>query len=121
MTSVSFLVNAACGTGEQIVLQGLDDVAAAAKYMMSAPGKDGNVWIPSAEGQHVCAGQLDATWTQSELGNLQGRALDLKSAYKQLARSPQDDWCSILAVCLRRKGQFVSLNQMPCRLGLSAQ
>ena len=27
-----FLVNAACGTGEQIVLQGLDDVAAAAKY-----------------------------------------------------------------------------------------
>lgn len=43
-----FLVNAACGTGEQIVLQGLDDVAAAAKYMMSAPGQDGNVWIPSA-------------------------------------------------------------------------
>lgn len=43
-----FLVNAACGRGEQIVLQGLDDVAAAAKYMMSAPGQDGNVWIPSA-------------------------------------------------------------------------
>ena len=33
-----------------------------------------------------------------ELKDLQGRALDLKSAYKQLARSPSDDWCSILAV-----------------------
>ena len=93
-----FLVNAACGTGEQIVLQGLDDVASAAKYMLSAPGKDGNIWVPSAEGKHVCAGPLEASWREAELGDLQGRALDLKSAYKQLARSPEDDWCPILAV-----------------------
>lgn len=101
-----FLVNAACGTGEQIVLQGLDDVASAAKCMLSAPGKDGNIWVPSAEGQHVCAGLLEASWREAELGDLQGRALDLKSAHKQLARSPEDDWCSIFGfVTMKQRGQ----------------
>jgi hypothetical protein len=93
-----FLVNAACGTGEQIVLQGLDDVAAAAKFMLGAPGSDGSIWLPSPEGEHVCWGSYDESWKMEELKDLQGRALDLKSAYKQLARSPDDDWCSILAV-----------------------
>ena len=93
-----YLVNAACGTGEQIVLQGLDDVASAAKYMMSAPGEDGMIWLPSVDGRHVCRGPFETSWKRDELGDLQGRALDLKSAYKQLARSPDDDWCSILAV-----------------------
>ena len=41
-----FLVNAACGTGEQIVLQGLDDVAAAARYMLGAAGTDTSIWLP---------------------------------------------------------------------------
>ena len=93
-----FMINAACGTGEQIVLQGLDDVASAAKYMMSAPGEDGSIWLPSLEGHHVCKGPFHSSWNRDELEDLQGRALDLKSAYKQLARSPEDDWCSILAV-----------------------
>ena len=30
--------------------------------------------------------------------SLQGRALDLKAAYKQLARHPKDSWASVLAV-----------------------
>jgi hypothetical protein len=93
-----FLVNAACGTGEQIVLQGLDDVASAAKYMLGAPGTDGSIWLPSPEGKHLCWGNYDENWKMEELKDLQGRALDLKSAYKQLARFPSDDWCSILAV-----------------------
>ena len=93
-----FLVNAACGTSEQIVLQGLDDVAAAAKYMLSAPGGDGNIWVPSKSGEHVCQGEFEASWKLDELQDLQGRAIDLKSAYKQLARHTEDNWCSILAV-----------------------
>ena len=56
-----FLVNAACGTGEQIVLQGLDDVASAAKYMLSAPGEDGNIWVPSAEGMS-CLQRSNGRW-----------------------------------------------------------
>ena len=93
-----FLVNASCGTGEQIVLQGLDDVAAAAKFMLSAPGSDGNIWTLSKEGEHVFCGRWDTSWSLDEMCDVQGQALDLKSAYKQLARSPVDDWCSILAV-----------------------
>ena len=93
-----FLVNAACGTGEQIVLQGLDDVAAAARYMLGAAGNDKSIWLPSPEGAHVCWGDRADDWALEELRDLQGRALDLKGAYKQLARAPEDDWCSILAV-----------------------
>ena len=100
-----FLVNASCGTGEQIVLQGLDDVAAAAKFMLSAPGHDGNIWTPSKEGEHICSGRRDPSWSLDEMCDVQGRALDLKSAYKQLARSPVDDWCSILAVLSPQDGQ----------------
>eukprot|EP00435_Cladocopium_sp_Y103_P001953 s3084_g1.t1 len=93
-----FLINSACGTGEQIVLQGLDDVASAAKYMVGATDGAGLIWLPSPEGEHVCCGNYDSSWSDQELGDLYGRALDLKSAYKQLVRDPQDDWCSILAV-----------------------
>ena len=93
-----FLVNAACGTGEQIVLQGLDDVAAAARYMLGAAGTDTSIWLPSPEGAHVCWGDRADDWAVEELRDIQGRALDLKGAYKQLARAPEDDWCSILAV-----------------------
>eukprot|EP00435_Cladocopium_sp_Y103_P072170 s444_g39.t1 len=93
-----FLVNSACGTSEQILLQGLDDVASAAKYMLSASSGDRGIWLPSDEGLHVYHGQVDESWTEDELRDLKGRALDLKSAYKQLARSSEDDWCSILAV-----------------------
>lgn len=93
-----FAVNAACGTGEQILLQGLDDVAAAAKYMLSGPSSSGEIWLPSIEGTYKHCGQLHPSWKQEELGDLYGRAMDLKSAYKQLARAPEDDWCSILAV-----------------------
>ena len=35
---------------------------------------------------------------QSLWHSLKGRALDLKAAYKQLARDPKDAWASILAV-----------------------
>ena len=93
-----FLVNAACGTSEQIVLQGLDDVAAAARYMLGTAGCDKSIWLPSTEGAHVCWGDRAEDWTTEELKDIQGRALDLKGAYKQLARAPEDDWCSILAV-----------------------
>lgn len=112
-----FLINAACGTGEQIVLQGLDDVASAAKYMLSAPGEDGNIWVPSAEGCHTCRGLYDAGWQRSELGDLQGRALDLKSAYKQLARSPEDDWCSVLAVWSPEKGETLFFESVALPFG----
>ena len=67
-------MNAACGTGEQIVLQGLDDVASAAKYMLGAPGADGSIWLPSPEGKHLCWGSYDENWKREELRDLQGRA-----------------------------------------------
>ena len=65
-----FAVNAACGAGEQILLQGLDDVAAAAKYMLSSTSTSGEIWLPSSEGTYKHCGHLHPSWTQEELGDL---------------------------------------------------
>ena len=93
-----FLVNSAVGGGEQIVLQGLDEVASVAKLMVGAAGKDGGIWMPSSLGEHVRSGVWDASWSSDQVTDVLGRAMGLKSAYKQLCRHPDDDWCSILAV-----------------------
>eukprot|EP00435_Cladocopium_sp_Y103_P053347 s684_g17.t1 len=45
-----------------------------------------------------CLGTLSKSWVDNEHRDLFGRCLDLKHAYKQLARSPQDSWSSVLAV-----------------------
>ena len=93
-----FLINSAVGAGEQIVLQGLDEVASVAKYMVGAAAEDGGIWLPSSLGEHVRSGVCDASWSHDQVTDVLGRAMDLKSAYKQLCRHPDDDWCSILAV-----------------------
>lgn len=75
-----FLVNASVTATEKLTLYGLDEIVNTAKFF------SGHAW---------CGAQspFDASWLQVE-----GRALDLKSAYKQLARHPADAWASILAV-----------------------
>eukprot|EP00435_Cladocopium_sp_Y103_P023589 s953_g5.t1 len=77
---------------------GLDDAAAAAKYMLSVSTDSRDIWLPSPSGEFEHCGELHNTWSPHELSDVRGRAMDLKSAYKQLARDPADDWCSILAV-----------------------
>ena len=86
-----FLVNASVTSTEKLALYGIDEVINTARFFM---GIDAITF--DCDGFPVLA-RCDSTgagpWKQ-----LQGRALDLKAAYKQLARHPDDAWAAVLAV-----------------------
>eukprot|EP00435_Cladocopium_sp_Y103_P062520 s739_g24.t1 len=87
-----FLINASVSSTEKLQLFGIDEVINTARTFLGCDCvtvDDTLSWIQQQPGvpHHV------ALWR-----SLQGRALDFKAAYKQLARSPGDAWASILAV-----------------------
>ena len=86
-----FLVNASVTSTEKLALYGIDEVINTARFFM---GIDAITF--DSEGFPMllqCGGARPVQWKE-----LQGRALDLKAAYKQLARHPEDAWASVLAV-----------------------
>eukprot|EP00435_Cladocopium_sp_Y103_P017790 s259_g4.t1 len=87
-----FLINASVSSTERLQLFGIDEVVNTARTFLACDFLQ-------------CDESLDwvatSPWLSSFQGpwrSIQGRALDLKAAYKQLARSPADSWASILAV-----------------------
>ena len=78
------LVNSTCTATDKIVLQDIDVVAQTARKFLEAL----------------------ASRRRADQRQLVGRALDLKSAYKQLASAPCDGWASILAVWRPDKQQY---------------
>ena len=94
-----FLINASMTSTERLQLFGIDEVVNTARAFMGSSFLEVNedfteVWGNSS--LRRCAGP----WK-----SLQGRALDLKAAYKQLARNPKDAWASILAVWNPHSGE----------------
>ena len=51
---------------------------------------------------------------------LRGRALDLRSAYKQLARHPEDDWASVLGVLDTENDRVVYFESFALPFGASS-
>lgn len=76
-----FLINDATSVEEKLDLEGIDQFAAFARF-----------WASEA-----LRLQLQHTGC-STAGDLKGRCMDLKAAYKQLARNPNHGWASIIAV-----------------------
>ena len=91
-----FLVNSAATCHEKIDLEGIDSICATARFFLGAPSLDGSWKIPAEEAP--CTGKLSPAWKGQHAADLYGRCLDLKHAYKQLARSPENGWASVLAV-----------------------
>ena len=87
-----FLVNASVTATEKLQLFGIDEVVNTARTFLGCDA----LQVDSDFNALRC----DPTWSSftGPWRNLSGRALDLKAAYKQLARSPADSWASILAV-----------------------
>ena len=92
-----FLINSSVTTTEKLALYGIDEVVNTARVFMGADliEFDGGGFPKVAIG----AGPTVGSWRP-----LHGRALDLKAAYKQLARHPEDSWASVLAVWCPEKG-----------------
>ena len=86
-----FLVNMSVTSTEKLALYGIDEVVNTARSFMCSKSlllaSDGTAKVDHS------LDPSDGPWV-----SLQGRALDLKSAYKQLARHPDDAWASVLAV-----------------------
>ena len=86
-----FLINCSVTSTEKLALYGIDEVVNSARFFMGI----GSITFDQS-GLPVLkqpAAEKQGPWLQ-----LQGRALDLKAAYKQLARHPEDAWASVLAV-----------------------
>ena len=91
-----YLINAAVTCHEKIDLEGIDHIGSTARFFLGASQEDGSWQLPFGDG--VSYGQKSSTWSDAECADLQGRCLDLRQAYKQLVRHPDDSWASILAV-----------------------
>ena len=93
-----YLVNATVTAHEKIDLEGIDCICSTARFFLGATSLDaGRVWhILDVEGSW--SGAVARDWPRHECQNLLGRCLDLKHAYKQLVRHPQDAWAAVLAV-----------------------
>ena len=87
-----FLVNASVTSTERLQLFGIDEVINTARTFLGADLLEVNGGFTEAWGSPRLK-DFKGPWK-----SLQGRALDLKAAYKQLARHPKDSWASVLAV-----------------------
>ena len=84
-----FLINSAVTCHEKIDLESIDHICATARHFLGA-------WDHDAGAQ---------SWLSGSEHELLGRCLDLKQAYKQLVRHPDDRWVSILAAACPDDGE----------------
>lgn len=89
-----YLINSTVSSHEKIDLEGIDHIAATARFFMGASDCRGNLLFGQDGGQNEW---LHPSWPSTWNRTLRGRCLDLKHAYKQLVRHPCDDWVSIIA------------------------
>ena len=92
-----FAVNQCYGPGEKLDLGGVDEVVSlAAAWMRTFGVSSDRVQVELSTGL-VLEGEKGEEFKGKEL-QLSGRCLDLKAAYKQLALSPADRNCAVIAV-----------------------
>ena len=110
-----YMVNSTVSESEKIVLDGIDEILAVARFFGGA--KTGGVQefkLPAQDGS-VFRGRLHDDFRKGRPRLLRGRALDLKSAYKQLARRPEDRWASVLAVLDVDRDCVMFFESLHCR------
>ena len=90
-----YLINSSVSCHEKIDLEGIDHICATARFFMGASDEWDTVALP---GFGETPTWLDSSWRKGWNASLLGRCLDLKHAYKQLVRHPDDKWVSIIAV-----------------------
>ncbi|CAE7304283.1 unnamed protein product [Symbiodinium sp. CCMP2592] len=93
-----FLINAAVTETEKIMLEGIDHIVSLARFFIGATTAGVSSFKLPSSSEEWITGQVHPDWRAGRARRLFGRALDLKAAYKQLARHPDDGWVSVLAV-----------------------
>ena len=94
-----FLVNASVTETDKVILDAVDNIVATARFLVGSTCEGKDRFRLPAKGGATFTGHLHEDFrSRGSLLSLLGRALDLKSAYKQLARHPEDSWATVLAV-----------------------
>ena len=89
-------VNATTGTTERLELGGVDEVLAYAKTIQAAMGGQISK-LTDMNGDEVVFEDIHPEWRDLPY-EVQGRNMDLKSAYKQLAVAPKDRHAAVIAI-----------------------
>ncbi|CAE7159166.1 unnamed protein product, partial [Symbiodinium necroappetens] len=104
----------------KIQLEGLDDIVALARFHLGATVHGTKSFkLPMANGGLYC-GRLHRDFREGRARLLRGRALDLRSAYKQLARHPKDDWASVLGALDMDSNRVVYFESLALPFGASS-
>ena len=115
-----FQVNASVTETEKIQLEGLDDIVALARFFLGATVQGTKSFrLPMANGG-TYHGRLHRDFRNGLARHLRGRALDLRSAYKQLARHPEDGWASVLGVLDAENDRVVYFESFALPFGASS-
>ena len=89
-----FLINSSVSCHEKIDLEGIDHICATARFFLGAVDESGALRLGGGGSENwLCHPSWPPEWNRS----LKDRCLDLKHAYKQLVRHPEDTWVSIIA------------------------
>ena len=111
-----FQINASVTETEKIQLEGLDDIVALARLCLGATVCGTQTFkLPLSDG-----GTYQGRLHSGRARRLRARALDLRSAYTQLARHPKDDWSSILGVLDTDSGRVVYFESFALPFGASS-
>ena len=78
-------------------MDGVDCIALLAKVYSTAVREDRSIVIMTTDGQEL-RGTLHDDWSLGDARKLLGRTLDLRHAYKQLARRPSYGYAAVVAV-----------------------
>ena len=83
-----YMINASVSTHEKIDLEGIDNICSVARFFMGSCEGKGSWTLPGPEAP--VSGRLAQDFPRPVSGDLAGRCLNFKHAYRQLARRPCD-------------------------------
>ena len=107
------------GASFKVNLGGVDEIAAILRTFLEAIKSDGSVVIHLSDGS-VLRGRLPPGVSPAMAKRLPGKCIDLKSAYRQMARSPEHAVFSIIAVFNPDLGQTVFFELLAMAFGSCA-
>ena len=107
--------NASSDTSETVDTDGPDAILSCAKLWVSSLRAGGEVFVRLRDGSAL-RGKLHKSLTAEEVEKLQARLVDLKRAYKQLARRPEDAPFAIFGLP-RRDGSWAFFEALALGFG----
>jgi hypothetical protein len=113
-----FLINSAFGCSEKVDCAGIDDICLVVRCLMEALNAGDELVLELSDGTCL-RGRRHAFWAAKEHRQLAGRLLDLKSAYKQLARRSTQSWATVIGVKNPTSGLVEFFSQSTLAFGQS--